>query len=79
MRIARTVCFRLIQDMDLSEHLRTALIMPADQKTGERPDRTVAVWVAVHHRTVPSREDRSRMLVRAESTGRRVTGAESSG
>jgi len=52
------MCCRLIQDTDLSEHLRTALMVPTDQKTGERLDRTVAILVAVHHRTVLSREDR---------------------
>jgi hypothetical protein len=61
------MCCRLIQDTDLSEHLRTALMMPADQKTGERLHRTVAVRVAVQHSTVPSRENQSRMLVQAES------------
>jgi hypothetical protein len=59
----RTMCCRLIQVTDLNEHLRTALMVPMDPKTGERLDRTVAV----HHCTVPSREDRSRMLVQAES------------
>jgi len=54
----QTMCYRLIQDTALSEHLPTALMVPTDQKTGERLDRTVAIWVAVHHRTVLSREDR---------------------
>ena len=33
------MCCRLIQDTALSKHLPTALMVPTDQKTGERLDR----------------------------------------
>ncbi len=45
MRTARTVCCRLIQDTDLSEHLRTALFREENVQSRSSLLSTVA-WAA---------------------------------